>query len=337
MMDLNKIYELSAGVEHHLNKLEEFTDALREVHYSLRSIQESQEAKYLWELQQLRREVAEMRHTLRKYGLPEANEYERKLSEIREMIDGDWPQAVDPAAVCLTEDQQRTRAENILLLIISEYIKDQKFLDFGCGKEGYVVWAGQTQGAKLSVGYDVDLKPMQKENVLLTGDLAEVKKHAPYDIILLHDVLDHIVLVDPITALKQVRSLCDHNTRVYVRNHPWSSRHGGHLYTQTNKAYLHLVLDDIELTRLGGWTCEPNVKVTKPMETYRYWFQESGFAINSETAIKTNVEPFFLRPSHLKDRLLANWGDINEMTANMEIEFVEYVAQIDKNSTISTI
>jgi hypothetical protein len=64
------------------------------------------------------------------------------------------------------------------------------------------------------------------------------------------------------------------------------------------------------------------------METYRHWFQESGFDIISEIPIKTTVEESFLKPSFANQRLAEKWQDRpTEMQGDMEIEFVEYILE----------
>jgi hypothetical protein len=161
-----------------------------------------------------------------------------------------------------------------------------------------------------------------------------VAKHAPYDVILVHDVLDHITVIDPITALKQIRSVLHQSGKVYVRTHPWSSRHGGHLYKQINKAFLHLILDDVELTRVGGWTCEHNIRVIRPLPTYQHWFHQAGFQIKSEMPVRRKVEDLFLQPSHIHSRLVDLWGKEEEVEPNLEIELVEYILEANSNQQI---
>lgn len=334
MLDMDQIRELAAGAEFHLRKIGEFSDRLKDMIESLNAIKRAQEDSYRWELNLLRQEFADIKSQLKKYGLPEANEYERKLRQLREMVEGDqWPQAVKPESICLTAEQANQRAQNILDIVVGEHLEDRKFLDFGCG-DGRVVNAASTRKAKLAVGFDVDLADCLGGQGEFTANFDVVQQNAPYDVILVHDVLDHIVQVDPVTALHQIRSVLDKDGKAYIRNHPWCSRHGGHLYKSTNKAFLHLVLDEVELTRIGGWQCDHNIKVITPLETYRDWFVRAGFQVRSEVPIRKNVEDFFFRPSHIHDRLLEHWNDVALMRQNMEIDFVEFIVDSPSNQKV---
>ena len=334
MLSVEKIYELSAGAELHLVKLEEFVEHLRDFTDSMKAIKRSQDAQVLWELQQVREEIGDLRRQLKRYGLPEINQYEKRLETIRESLQSDqWPLAVDPTSICDTEDAVQMRAEAIITFVVGEYLRDRKFLDYGCG-QGHTVMAAQEKETRLAVGYDIDLSECKLQGPLFTADFNEVVKNAPYDVILVHDVLDHIKQIDPLEALKQVRSVLHPNGKVYVRNHPWSSRHGGHLYKQINRAFLHLVLDDVELTRVGGWICEHNLKVIRPLATYQHWFHQSGFQIKSEIPVRRKVEDFFLTPSHVHSRLLDLWGKEEELEPNLEIELVEYILETTSNQQV---
>lgn len=332
-MDINKIYELSAGADQHLTKLEEFVEHLRDFTDSMKAIKRSQDNKILWELQQVREEIGDLRRQLKRYGLPEINQYEKRLETIREALQSDqWPMAVDATSVCDTEDAVQMRAEAIINFVVGEYLRDRKFLDYGCGT-GHTTLVAKEKETKIAVGYDVNLSQC-KSGTIFTADFNEVTKHAPYDVILVHDVLDHITVIDPIAALKQIRSVLHQNGKVYVRNHPWSSRHGGHLYKQVNKAFLHLILDDVELTRVGGWTCEHNIRVIRPLSTYQHWFHQAGFQIKSEIPVRRKVEDFFLQPSHIRNRLVDLWGKEEEIEPNLEIELVEYILEANSNQQV---
>jgi len=62
-----------------------------------------------------------------------------------------------------------------------------------------------------------------------------------YDFILINDVLDHAA--DPLDMLEQVNKIRNPETKIVVRCHPWTSRHGTHVYKQMNKAFLHLIFN----------------------------------------------------------------------------------------------
>jgi SAM-dependent methyltransferase len=332
MLDLNKIGEIANGIDEHLRKLESFKGLLLEIKYSLEELKRSQEKHFLYELQQVKRDLADVSNQLKRHGLPLASEYEKKLQEAREFIEkSDWPEAVPSKQICDSPEKVKERAENLLDLFVGEHLKDKRFLDYGCG-QGHTIPEALKREAAVAIGYDVNLKDCKFDMPNFVSNFEEVKKNAPFDIVLLHDVLDHIVVIDPIQALVQIKSVMSNKGRLYVRNHPWSSRHGGHLYLQKNKAFLHLIFDEVELARIGGIIPEHNIKVVTPIDTYRYWFKEAGFRIRSEIPVKDCVEEFFKTPSVIQDRLKKHWSDPTIMENHLEISFVEYVVEPEESN-----
>lgn len=326
MLNIKEIYELSAGVEYHLKQLESFVPALREVKQSLDVLKQSREGEFLWQIHLLKQEVEGLKNHLRRYGLQEASKYETELKAIREELESDrWPIAVVPEMICASEEQLQERAESILNVVVAESLDRRTFLDFGCGT-GHVAMRAKELGANV-VGYDIDLSKCRFKDSIFTSNFEEVRKKGRFEIILLYDVLDHIEQIDPISALHQIRTLMDHESRVYIRNHPWTSRHGGHVYEEINKAFAHLVFDDVELTRLCGSQASYNIKVSRPLDTYRHWFKTAALEIKSEIPIRHDVEPFFLEQTYASQRLKQKWDDVTTMVQDLEIEFVEYVVQ----------
>src|SRR5207249_2471927 len=164
-----------------------------------------------------------------------------------------------PTLICdITSDQDKEdRAEGILDLIIDVHLENLKFLDFGCG-EGHVVNRCRTQKPRMAVGFDIKKierweKWNKTSNVYFTDDWDEAKRLGPYNIILMYDVIDHMLMSEQelIDRLKEVKESLAVNGRVYLRAHPWCSRHGTHLYYKLNKAFAHLVFTDEELKSLG--------------------------------------------------------------------------------------
>lgn len=333
MFDLKQIDEIARGLDEHLRKLESFSGLLQEVKVSLALLRESQEKNYIYELNKVKKDLASLSESLQKYGLPKTSEYEKVLNELREILESeDWPFAVEPHLICDNQEKASIRANAILDLFVAENFKFKRFLDFGCG-EGHTIPAAKSREASLTIGFDVDKGKYKFDNHDFTDNFDVVRSKAPYDIILLHDVLDHIVIDDPIETLKKAASVLSREGRIYVRNHPWCSRHGGHLYTKSNKAFLHLIMDEIELVRWKGLETEHNIKILKPLETYRYWIQEAGLEIKSELPIRSKVEEFFLKPSVIRERLNKNWDDSELVQNYMEIDFVEYILESPKDKS----
>ena len=77
---------------------------------------------------------------------------------------------------------------------------------------------------------------------------------------------------------------------------------------------------------MNGYVNDYTIKLYNPIETYKKWFEKSGFKISSEVVITKNVEKYFENNGHIKERLVKHWnGDETQMKNNMQIEFVEYV------------
>jgi len=266
--------------------------------------------------------------------------------------DPSWPSAVEPSLICNQESEEEKfdRAEGILDMVVSRTIKNTKFLDFGCG-QGHVAEKALAQGCKLAIGYDIEAQNWDKrqtdDRLLLTTDWEEVKKHAPYDIVLVYDVIDHIVtpaykIVDchnppneMVEAFKNIKSITAPAGTIYVRCHPWTSRHGSHLYQKLNKAFLQLVFNDEELVHLGlTENGLPIQKVIHPLDTYNKTFGLAGFGNIRENARLTEpVEPFFERNPLIVKRIKQNWttSPDNELRNGnkfpifqMEMQFIDF-------------
>lgn len=251
----------------------------------------------------------------------------------------EWPPAVDPALICdiSSEQDKEDRAEGILDLIIDVHLENLKFLDFGCG-EAHVVNRSITQKPRMSVGYDIKENEKwsqwpKKPNMLLTTDWGEVKAHVPYNIVLMYDVIDHMMYSDNelIVKLKELKTMLAPNGKIYLRVHPWCSRHGTHLYRQLNKAYAHIVFSDEELQSLG-YKQEEVRQVITPFLTYENIFKTAGLRINSGPhTIRESIEPFFTNTPLIAQRIKAVYKRTNneewqrKFPTPLEAQFIDYV------------
>lgn len=266
-------------------------------------------------------------------GLPqEASKQFDILSALLESQE--WPNAVPENLICDINDEAELveRAGGIADLMIEQSFVDAKFLDFGCGT-GHVATYAAAQKTKVSVGYDIakigSLTWEQEGNCLLTTQYDKVLRNAPYDIILVYDVLDHIAAEDINSVVKKLKELSNAGTRLYVRCHPWCSRHGGHYYLQNNKAFIHLVFNDDELKKLG-LTSMPTEKVIYPINTYKTMWVKHGFHIIHQDISRSSIEDFFHTNSLVKNRITSRW---TENTKNwpqwqMEQSFIDYILKL---------
>lgn len=221
----------------------------------------------------------------------------------------EWPEAVLDFQIVddENEEEKMDRAEGIIDILVEEELENKKFLDFGCGEGHMAKYASKE--ATISVGYDLIKSKKSKlkweslqEKMLLTTNFKKVQEQAPYDIILIYDVLDHTE--DPVAVLNQAKSLLSENGKIYLRTHPWCGRHGGHLYRQLNKAFVHVVFSDKELKKLGLNYEEKTNKVTRPILDYELtYIKESELKIKSKDIEEQDVENFFKNNKLVSDRL----------------------------------
>lgn len=251
-----------------------------------------------------------------------------------------WPAAVEPFLICSTDSDQdkEDRAEGILDLIIDTHLEGLSFLDFGCG-EGHVVSHALSQNPKISIGYDVVAasrwKSINDERAVYTTEWEDVQKHSPFDVVLLYDVIDHIASSSDeiITALKRIKSVMAANAKVYVRCHPWCSRHATHLYHQINKAYVHLIFSPEELEQMG-YIGTFTHNIIHPMMTYSELFRAGGLrAHRKEKITRSDVEKFFQITPVIANRIKKQWKQSHEkplrdgkqFPVQTEIQFIDYV------------
>jgi 2-polyprenyl-3-methyl-5-hydroxy-6-metoxy-1,4-benzoquinol methylase len=240
----------------------------------------------------------------------EDDESIKEFEELKKLLESEeWPEAVLDFQIVdeSSEEEKMDRAEGIVDILIDENLENKKFLDFGCG-EGHMAKYASKEAA-ISIGFDINKSKKSKfnwekleEKMLLTTDFKKVEQQAPYDIILIYDVLDHTD--NPIEVLSKAKSLLSENGKIYLRTHPWCGRHGGHLYRQKNKAFVHVVFSDDELKKLGLVYEEKTNKVTHPIASYKLNFiKEAGLNIVSDEIENQEVEDFFEKNPIISKRI----------------------------------
>lgn len=225
----------------------------------------------------------------------------------------DWPLAVDADLICSPESDQDklNRADGILDVIVGVNLNGKRFLDFGCG-EGHTVEQSLKQTPAFSVGYDIENQNWsnrtENQNTLYTTNWEDVAKNGPYDVILVYDVIDHIPKPEVIENLKKLRSVMQPKGRVFVRCHPWFSRHATHLYRQINKAYVHLVFtkEELEMLNYKGMYI---TRMELPMKSYMKMFANSGFNVRRAFVTKRNIESFFKEQPLITTRIMSKWKE----------------------------
>jgi 2-polyprenyl-3-methyl-5-hydroxy-6-metoxy-1,4-benzoquinol methylase len=251
-----------------------------------------------------------------------------ELTDLRMLTKSNiWPEAIEEALVASdTEEGKNNRAEGIIEFMNAN-LKGKKFLDYGCG-EGHVARRAVDHGAVLSVGYDPIVKDFSTPGLILTS---KPLTEGDFDVVLLYDVLDHTD--DPVTILKLINRFKKTEGEVHVRCHPWTSRHGTHLYRKLNKAYLQLIFTPQELLGMG-LKGDKTTRLIDPIKTYKEWFKQAGLEIVVESTIKQDVETFFTTRPTIVRRIKENWwGSADPDLASgkkfpheaMQIQFADFV------------
>ncbi len=242
-----------------------------------------------------------------------------------------WPVAVQEDMIVRTSQQIKHRSTVIVKAYIDN-IFNKNFLDFGCGTAHTAIEASRS--CKLSVGYDpvrhqywTSQEAKASNNCMLFNDFDEVKKNGPYDFILLYDVLDHILPSDIPAAIDNIISVCDSNTIIKCRCHPWTSIHGGHLYEKLNKAYAHLLLSEeqiIEHQTIG------TTRIMKPIVTYRKLLSKLNVVSVDPVSIRMSDEvKSILSDNNIINRIkMVTGGDAEWQSSVLPYEYVDYVLRI---------
>lgn len=246
-----------------------------------------------------------------------------------------WPAAVNRNLICDPDsDEDKTeRARGIIELMIEEDLKGLKFLDFGCGEGHCAVMANEYKPA-MSVGYDIKQNEKwetfpQSETLNFTTDFEKVSAAGPFDVILIFDVLDHAEVESPSLILAKAKSVLKENGKIYLRTHPFTSRHATHFYHSLNKAYCHLVFTPEELAQLVPSPRHHetiNAHVVYPLRTYSKWIDDGGLKIINRREITEKPEPFFKIPK-IAERIIMNTKMDQYPEFQMGMQFIDLILQ----------
>lgn len=257
------------------------------------------------------------------------------LDKPPKLTDTNWPIAT---SIQTPKTRQEKEMRAICILDLLPPYAGLKVLDFGCG-EGYLaseLAQGREPAAKV-VAYDHEEPPQEDDGqtpwqrmaaptVHYLSDLAAAKTHGPYELIILFDVVDHLS-EDPVKIMTMLGQWLAPKGKIFCRCHPWTARHGGHVYDTINKAFIHLAFTAEELAE-EGITIPPLIQVTRPLATYESWWKKAKLAVEQKWVRHSEElwEPFF---DQLLPRIIHNtWPDgIEEEQVKriMSISFVDYL------------
>lgn len=261
-----------------------------------------------------------------------SNEDLATFDSLRKALESDkWPEAVNPHLICdpNSDEEAMERGRGIVELMIEDELKDLRVLDFGCGN-GHVPFLATQYGAAVAVGYDVKSSNRwgnyeYRDNLLFTTNFEEVKQHGPYNVIVMFDVLDHVEGETSQEVLKKAASVLAENGKIYMRVHPWVSRHGTHLYHDMNKAYMHLVFSESELRQIIPHSDHEvsSVGVIYPLKTYGDLITNAGLKVQTHREITQKVDAFFKIPK-VAERIMRHTRTEKFPEFQMSMEFIDY-------------
>lgn len=228
-----------------------------------------------------------------------------------------WPDAIS-SELLDSKNFEMIKSNSML----NELFLNQKInvLDFGCG-EGFLVQYLLTKNIR-AIGFDINKHDNELWNQnICTDSFQKIKDKSPYDLIVIYDVLDHSI--NPVDILKQASNMLEQNGRIFMRCHPWCSRHGGHI-NQKNKAFLHLIYKEDELKNMG-LQVDFNQKVLYPINTYETWIKQASLVIKNKNVERQSIENFFLNNVFFRLKLM-NLFESNEFPKfQMEQNFLDFV------------
>lgn len=253
------------------------------------------------------------------------------FDELKALLQSDkWPEAINPHLICdpNSETDKTDRAKGIIELMIEKNLKGLKLLDIGCA-EGHIAILASTYGTTKSVGFDVQSSPnwdnCTDPNVVLTTDPNVVAANGPYDVIIIFDTLDHLNGITPTEFLKIAKSMLADNGKIYMRTHPFTSRHATHIYNDLNKAFIHLVFTPEELTSLvpNSVYKQDNIGSSTPLGSYQKMIEDAGLKSVSRREIKEKPEDFFKMPK-IANRIMKNTGHESFPEFQMSLSFIDW-------------
>jgi hypothetical protein len=207
----------------------------------------------------------------------------KELIELKNLLlSNEWPEA-----------QYDSQSPEKIVSILFRNSNDKKFLDIHCHSEDLI--RNISKKTKLSIGY---YSQTSAPNAFLANDFDEVKRKSPFDVILIYEVKYNLE-----ELLLKSKSVLHPQGIIYLRCHPWCARHGSKTSIVTNKAFVHLILSENELQTFGFHVEENNMKIVRPIDTYRKIIASAGLQVLEMDVQRQGVEKFFENNALIRNRL----------------------------------
>ena len=266
-----------------------------------------------------------------------SNDSLKEFTDLRFLMKSDhWPEAMEEGDIVHDNEEEKLhQAAAILSTLVKVDLLEKNVLQFGC-KEGHVGYVAKTLfNTKKFVSYDIEKsdnwsKYCQDKSLIYSDKWSDIEKEGPYDAIIIHDIIDHAQEFEK--SFQKIISVKNPTGKIFIRCHPWTSRHGCHTHLQVNKAFLHLIFSEDELFGMGIKPTLTN-RLLDPLTAYHRLFKAAGLTIQNEKIMTREVELFFAHNPVILKRIKEKWNSSsNSEYASgikfprefMEIEFVDF-------------
>lgn len=242
---------------------------------------------------QLLTQLASQPETIKKLTVSVSDEENLIHNPKLTLISSDvFPKAIEEVFIHNEDSkyQRANRAKAICELFIKQYV-NKEILDFGCGDGSVVNYLNGK--CRRVCGYDIKQNKYWESN-LLFNSWEKVNEFAPFDLVIMFDVIDHCESEEEANnCLSKVSDVLDDDGVILCRCHPWLSRHGAHLHKSLNKAFVHLLLNDNDY-RMLDIIPEQVLKLSNPLNSYLNWFANNDLLVDSMEIKNDPVDYFFV-------------------------------------------
>ena len=177
-----------------------------------------------------------------------------------------------------------------------------------------------------------------KDNLIFTDNIQDTYFKAPYDLVIYWDILDHY-FEDYVTQKYELSDMLDINQRnfleigkqllrpegkMFIRCHPWYSRHGGHL--DNNIAYNHLLIEDEEYYHLQENQDLITHRICDPVGYYKRLINSINPSNIESSIVKNRPESEIINAliTNIKPSWPVNISD-DDLLSTLSIEYIDFL------------